>query len=235
VQERLGRINVLLNNAGTITVGELCQQRRDDFARAMDTIYWGSVHCTLAVLPAMRRRRSGSIVNVTSIGATVAAPHLAPYCAAKAAQLAFSEAVQAESARHGVHVLTVIPGFLRTGSPEHVTFLGDSAAEHRWFTVAATTPLLSMPAARAAERIVEATLAGRRHLVLTPLAQLAARTSSLAPSLTSRLLDATARLLATAVTSEGTGREEGGAFTASLPGPSEHIERRAAAAGNQIA
>jgi NAD(P)-dependent dehydrogenase (short-subunit alcohol dehydrogenase family) len=240
VRARLGQIDVLVNNAGVITVGALERQTRDDFERAMSTMYWGMVDTSLGVLPEMIGRRAGHIVNITSIGGRVAAPHLLPYSCAKAAAVAFSDGLQAEVARHGVRVITVVPGFMRTGSQEHVSFISPAAAGHRWFTVAGTLPGLSMPAERAARRIVDATLRNKRQLMLTPLAQLVGRFAGVAPTVSSYLLDGTCRLLAVAEgvprarVSPGGERRQGEELTGGLPAPTRRLERRAAASGNQF-
>jgi NAD(P)-dependent dehydrogenase (short-subunit alcohol dehydrogenase family) len=116
VTRTLGGIDVLVNNAGVIEVGPFETMTLDDFARAMDVMFWGMLHTTTAVLPQMRARGGGRIVNVTSIGGRIAVPHLAPYSAAKFAAVGLSEGLRAELAGSGVRVLTVTPGLMRTGS-----------------------------------------------------------------------------------------------------------------------
>jgi len=196
ITARLGRIDILVNNAGIIQVGPLENQEIDDFRMAMDSMFWGVVFPTLAVLPQMRARRSGMIVNVTSIGGKLSVPHLLPYSSAKFAAVGFSEGLAAEVAKDGVSVTTVVPGLMRTGSHLHAVMKGQHEAEYGWFSLGASLPLISMDAERAARQIVEATRRGEsvRHLGVT--AELASRFHGLFPGTTIELLGLVNRLLA---------------------------------------
>src|SRR5690606_4950492 len=129
IEAELGPVEVLVNNASIIQVGPLESQEIEDFERAMEINFWGTLHTTLAVLPEMRRRGAGRIVNITSIGGKVAIPHLLPYDCAKFAVVGFSEGLRAEVARHGISVTTVVPGLMRTGSPVNAFFKGDAERE----------------------------------------------------------------------------------------------------------
>lgn len=146
--QQYGRIDVLVNNAGEIAVGPLESQTIDNFERAMNTMFWGMVYAIMAVLPAMRARWEGRIVNITSIGGKVAVPHLLPYACAKFAAVGFSEGLHAESARHGIKVTTVVPGLMRTGSHINAMFKGSHRKEYGWFSLAATLPGSAMGAHR---------------------------------------------------------------------------------------
>jgi NAD(P)-dependent dehydrogenase (short-subunit alcohol dehydrogenase family) len=185
--EAYGRLDVLVNNAGIIQVGPVVSMTTDDFADAMNGIFWGTARPTLAALPVLRRQGSGRIVNVTSIGGRVPAPHLMPYVAAKFATVGFSETLRAEAGKYGITVTTVVPGLMRTGSPLNALFKGDTAAEYRWFAAGDSIPLVSIAAPRAARRIVRAGLRGRSVLTLTPAAVVASRLHGLAPGLTGTL------------------------------------------------
>jgi NAD(P)-dependent dehydrogenase (short-subunit alcohol dehydrogenase family) len=189
------RLDVLVTNAGTIQVGPAPAMGVDDFATAMDTMFWGVTFPVLAAVPVMRRARHGRIITVTSLGGKVPAPHLLPYTAAKHAAVGFSEGLGVELAKHGITVTTAVPGLMRTGSPDNALFKGNRTAEHTWFTIADSLPVLSMDAERAARAIVRAGLAGRSEIILTLAAQLAVRAHGLAPELTSRLLTMADRLL----------------------------------------
>lgn len=195
VTDRFGSLDVLVNNAAVMTVGPATLQGVAEMERLMDVAFWGAVHATFEVLPAMRARRAGTIVNVTSIGGRVSAPHLVAYSAAKAAFLSFSEGLAAEERRQGVHVLTVIPGFIRTGSEARARVVGDEEAERRWFELGGRLRVLSISPERAAARIVEGAERGRRALLLTPLAQVVSRAAALSPTLTSLVLEGVNRLL----------------------------------------
>ena len=110
VVHHFGRIDMLINNAGVIQVGPLEHMAYGDYHQAMNVHFWGALHCTEAVLPYMRQRRCGRIVNIASIGGLIAVPHLAPYAASKFALVGYSDAVRAEVAKDGIRVTTVCPG-----------------------------------------------------------------------------------------------------------------------------
>jgi NAD(P)-dependent dehydrogenase (short-subunit alcohol dehydrogenase family) len=167
VLEHYGQIDVLVNNAGIIEVGPLEAMSAESFRRAHDVMFWGMLHATLAVLPHMRARRQGSIVNVTSIGGKVSIPHLLPYCTAKFAAVGLSEGLRPELARDGVDVVTVVPGLMRTGSHLNAEFVGRQKAEFRWFALGASAPLVSMDAERAARQIVAAVRRGEAERILS--------------------------------------------------------------------
>lgn len=195
VHERFGAVDVLINNAGVIHVGPLESMTEEDFAEALGVYFWGPLYTTWAVLPEMKRRGSGRIVNVTSIGGRVSVPHLLPYCAGKFAQVGLSDGLRAELAQDGIRVTTVCPGLMRTGSPRNAFFKGDHYAEHTWFTVGDSLPPLAMSAERAARKIVEACRWGQAELVLGVPAKVAVLVRTLRPGLMAAVLAATNRLL----------------------------------------
>ena len=136
------------------------------------------------VLPDMRRRREGRIVNISSIGGKIAAPHLLPYCASKHALVGLSKGLRIELAKDNIFVTTVSPGLMRTGSPRNALFKGQHRAEYTWFSIGAGMPLLSMDARRAAQQIITACKYGRAELTLALPAKLAVAIDALAPELT---------------------------------------------------
>jgi len=197
VQAAYGPIDVLINNAGMVEVGPVGAMTAVDFERDMATNFWGPLNVILAVLPHMRPRGEGRIVNIASIGGKLSVPHLVPYSSSKFALVGLSEGLRAELRASGILVTTVCPGLMRTGSPRHATFKGQHDAEYTWFNLADNTPLLSMNVARAARRILNAMRYGKSHLVLSLPAKVADKVHGLFPGLTSDALGVANRFLPT--------------------------------------
>jgi len=188
-----GRLDILVNNAGVIQVGPVSAMTLEDFEDAMDTMFWGMVHTTMAALPHLGQ--GSRIVNITSIGGKVAVPHLLPYSCAKFAAVAFSEGMRAELRERDIQVTTIAPGLMRTGSHMNAQFKGDAGREAALFSLAASLPLVSMDAGRAARQIVTAVRRGRAERTLTPQASLAARFHGMFPGATAEILGLVNRLL----------------------------------------
>ena len=179
------RVDVLINNAGIIEVGPVEDQPLAAYRRAMATNFFAALHTTQAALPHMLRiasERPASIVNVASIGGKVAVPHLLPYVASKFALVGFSQGLHAELRHKGIRVTTVCPGLIRTGSHVHATFVGNEQKESRWFSLAATTPVVAASVRHAANRIYCAVAARRAEIIITPQAWLAARIAGNLPA-----------------------------------------------------
>ena len=195
VEEEWGAIDVLVNNASIIQVAPLEAMNLEHFRAAMETNFWGTVHTTLAVLPAMRRRKAGRIVNISSIGGAVALPHMLAYGCAKFAVRGFSEGIRSECAKDGITVTTVLPGLLRTGSQVNALYGGKQESEFEWFSLAGAMPFTSMSARRAARKVVQATRRGEAEITVTWQAKLLRVTHGLAPGLTSDIMGVVNRAL----------------------------------------
>src|SRR5947208_7327261 len=127
--QRFGKIDILINNAGTIEIGPLAHMQLKDFDRAMRLHFWAPYILYLLVAPHMRAKGGGRIVNISSIGGKIAVPHMAAYAASKFALAGFSDAMRPELAQDNIYVTTVTPGLMRTGSQITAKFKGDRAGE----------------------------------------------------------------------------------------------------------
>src|SRR5215204_5627112 len=188
VRHRFGAIDVLVNNAGTIQVGPLETMSHEDFRHTMMTHFWGPLNTTIAVLPEMRRRKSGRIVNISSIGGKISVPHLLPYSASKFALVGLSKGLRAELAKDGISVTTVCPGLMRTGSPRNANFKGNHRAEYAWFSISDALPFTSINAERAARQIIEACKQGQAELIISVQAKAAIAFDFLFPQTSAGLL-----------------------------------------------
>ncbi len=111
---RFGRIDVLVNNAGYGQMGAFEENEVGDIERQFATNVFGTLHVTRAVLPVMRKQRSGRIFNLSSVGGIVGFPGASIYCSTKFAIEGFSESLALELAQFNIHVTIVEPGFFRT-------------------------------------------------------------------------------------------------------------------------
>ncbi len=112
---RFGRIDVLVNNAGYSLLGNFEEFTIEQIERQFAPNFWGVVHLMRAVLPIMRRQRSGHIINISSVAGVVGQAAVAAYGASKFAVEGLSLAVAQEVERFGIKLTVVEPGFFRTG------------------------------------------------------------------------------------------------------------------------
>jgi short-subunit dehydrogenase len=195
VNARFGNVDVLVNNAGVIQVGPLEVMTEEDFEQAMQAHFWAPLNTIMAVLPSMRQRKSGRIVNITSIGGKVAVPHLVPYSASKFALVGLSKGLRAELMKDGISVTTVCPGLMRTGSPRNAEFKGQHRFEYAWFSISDALPLLTVSAENAARQVVRACKRGQAELVISIPAKIAVLFESLFPEAMYQILGVVNQLL----------------------------------------
>jgi NAD(P)-dependent dehydrogenase (short-subunit alcohol dehydrogenase family) len=234
VRAHYGRIDVLVNNAGVIQVGPMEEMTVADFEEAMRIHFWAPLNTMLAVLPEMRRRREGRIINISSVGGKISMPHLLPYCASKFALTGLSEGIRAAALRDNVFVTTACPGLVRTGSPRNAFFKGRHRAEYTWFSISDSLPVLSMSAARAARRIVEASKRGDAEIVLPVIAKSWVTAHALFPGTISDLISTLERTLPEPG-GIGRARERGAASASALsPSPLTLLGDSAAVRNNEV-
>lgn len=115
VEREHGAVGALINNAGYSQSGAIESVAIDDVRRQFETNVFGLVRLTQLVLPAMRERRAGRIVNVSSVGANLTFPGGGFYHATKYALEAISDALRFELRGFGIDVVVIQPGMIRTG------------------------------------------------------------------------------------------------------------------------
>ncbi|MBO0143378.1 SDR family NAD(P)-dependent oxidoreductase [Agrobacterium sp. Ap1] len=173
-EAHFGRIDVLINNAGIGFFGAIEETADADARRLFDVNFFGVANTIHSVLPHMRARRSGTIVNLTSIGGLVGYTGVGYYCATKFAVEGLSDTLRKEVAQLGINVMTVEPSAFRTewaGSSNEVSASIDdyeaTAGEARRAYHASVGKQAGDPA-RAAKAIREAVLAEQppHHLPL---------------------------------------------------------------------
>jgi len=114
VTDRFGRIDVLVNNAGNFYAGFFEEISPDDFRAQIETNLFGPVNVTRAVLPIMRRQRSGLVVTISSTGGIAGQAFVSAYSAAKFGLEGWMESLAPEVASFGIRTMLVEPGFFRT-------------------------------------------------------------------------------------------------------------------------
>jgi len=200
---RFGKIDILINNAGTIEVGPLAHMQLKDFDRAMRLHFWAPFIFYLLIVPQMRAKGGGRIVNISSVGGKIAVPHMTPYSASKFALVGFSDAMRAELAQDNIYVTTVTPGLMRTGSQVHAKFKGDHAAEYRWFDWSCKIPFASISVERAAGKILNACRCAKPALIIPCSAYFIIAANALFPNLFGRVMKMLNRCLPARVTQRG--------------------------------
>jgi NAD(P)-dependent dehydrogenase (short-subunit alcohol dehydrogenase family) len=166
-----GPIDILVNNAGIDRAGSIEELPISEFRVSMETNYFGPLRCIQALIPEMRRRSSGCIINVTSVAGLITNPPLAAYCASKWALEALSEALAAEMKPFNVRVAIVEPGIIdtamarRLGEDRAVAIYPHRARFAAMFSAALRNPV---PPTVVARKILEVAQGGSqqlRHLV----------------------------------------------------------------------
>ncbi len=168
IQSNHGPIDVLVNNAGVERLGSVEELSLADFRAAMETNYFGAIRCIQAVVADMRQRRSGTIINVTSVAGRLSNPPMAAYNASKWALEALSEALAIEMKPFDVRVAIVEPGIIDTAMARRVEDEPDDRSPYphreRFAALFANSFRNPVPPALVAEKILQIVESGTWQL-----------------------------------------------------------------------
>jgi short-subunit dehydrogenase len=114
VLDQAGRIDALINNAGSVLFGSLEETSIDEAKALFETNFFGVLRMCQAVLPIMRRQNDGRIVNISSVLGFLPAPYMGIYATTKHALEGYSESLDHEVRQFGIRVSLIEPGFTRT-------------------------------------------------------------------------------------------------------------------------
>jgi NAD(P)-dependent dehydrogenase (short-subunit alcohol dehydrogenase family) len=153
-----GQIDVLVNNAGIERSGSVEELSLSEFRAVMETNYFGVIRCVRAVVPQMRQRRSGCIINVSSVAGRISSPPLTSYMASKWALEALSEGLAGEMKTFNVRVAIVEPGIIDTAMARRIGDEPEKSAyrQHARFALLFAASLKNpAPPSLVAKKIVE--------------------------------------------------------------------------------
>jgi len=136
--EKLGRVDVLVNNAGFFLPGLISEEEDENLERQIETNLYSAYHLTRSVIGKMKERKSGYVFNICSIASLIAYPNGGSYSISKFALLGFSKVLREEMKPHGIRVSSVMPGAVLTNSwaaydgPEERLMKSEDIADAIW-------------------------------------------------------------------------------------------------------
>jgi NAD(P)-dependent dehydrogenase (short-subunit alcohol dehydrogenase family) len=125
--ESFDGVDLLVNNAGILVLGELATTSLSDYKRVLDVNLWGVIHGCHVFVPRMKQRGSGRILNVASLAGVMPLPYMGAYSATKAAVISLSETMRAELAGSNISVTVLCPSFTQTRLIDDATGAGAEA------------------------------------------------------------------------------------------------------------
>jgi NAD(P)-dependent dehydrogenase (short-subunit alcohol dehydrogenase family) len=167
IANEIGPIDVLINNAGIDRMGSVEELPLADYRAVMETNYFGVIRCIQAVLPAMRQRRSGCIINVASVAGHIAMSPMAPYAASKFALEALSECLAQEAKPFNIRVAIVEPGIIDTQMAKHISIAQGPSPypnQHRVAALFRSALMNPVPPTVVAEKVLEIAASGTWQL-----------------------------------------------------------------------
>jgi NAD(P)-dependent dehydrogenase (short-subunit alcohol dehydrogenase family) len=205
VVESFGRVDILINSAGLLISDPVESMRPEDLQRMMAVNLFGAVNAMQAVLPVMRKRKGGNIVNIASLAGRRGVSPLGGYSATKFALVGLTEALRVELFNTGIKVSLVMPGVIDTpmahGARKHEALKG--------------MPTMAMPPRWVTWAVLAAAAFGLTEVDVPPGAAVAEKLASLFPGVTDALLSVGARLM------QGAGEM----FTAASGGPAKSANK----------
>jgi NAD(P)-dependent dehydrogenase (short-subunit alcohol dehydrogenase family) len=182
------KVDVVVNNAGVLILGETRLVSLEDFRWIMGVNFWGVIHLIHFFLPSMVERRHGHFVNISSPNALAPVPYVGPYGASKSAVLLISETLRIEVARFGIGVTTVCPGFTRSELRPNARFRADTEAGEKFLlNVRERAKKNEIDPFNVAKRIPPAVLKNRAFIRISPETYLLSWTYRFMPGLFRRV------------------------------------------------
>lgn len=180
VFQKFESIDILVNNAGFAIYGSISDLTIEEIESQMKTNYFGMVYCTKIFLPKMIEKKSGHIVNVASVAASMGLPGIASYCASKFAMLGFSEGLKHELKETGVGVTVVSPIMVQTNFFDHSSF--ENVPKYSPTSISAET---------VAKAILKASNSSRLEIIVPSIVRIAVWLKSTFPYLINPILGST--------------------------------------------
>lgn len=176
--ERFGRVDIWINNAGVYLAGRLEDTPPDEFRQVVETNYFGTVYGCRAALPRLRRQ-GGALINVASVAGASAYPYFSAYVASKWAVRGFTATLRQEYLDTGVDVCAVLPASIDTPLFEH-------AGNYTGWQLKAMNPVY--PPEMVADALIQCAEHGTREIIVGGAGQMMATQFALMPRLADRML-----------------------------------------------
>ena len=199
VKEAFGKVDILINSAGLLIAETVEQMRPEDLEKMMAVNVFGALNAMQAVLPVMRKAKSGNIVNISSLAGRRGVSPLGGYSSTKFALVGMTEALRVELFNTGIKVSLVMPGVIDTP-------MARNALKHD--TLKGVSAMMAMPARWVTWAVLAAAAFGLTEVDVPPGAAVAEKLASLFPGVTDALLSVGTRVMQGAATFMGGGKAE---------------------------
>lgn len=177
------RLDFIVNNAGAVASGELLDLNKADWDRVIGVNLWGAIYGSTAAYAAMKKQKSGYIVNVSSLAGIMGAPTMTPYATSKSALIGFSLSLRDEAAAHKVKVSVVCPGYIKSMKSNRSAQAKNENPE----ALIKKYPFLAMKPERAADAILDGLTKNQPMIIFPAHAKMLWFLYRLSPSLVTPL------------------------------------------------